>query len=101
MTSPVTRGARDLRRLLREQTCDVRTLDLAGFRRWLAGHRAHWQRDAVFVQRARIRDLRRAHPRLRALEEEPRQAVDGVLLARVQNLVRPCRADRGTGSREA
>jgi hypothetical protein len=41
MTSPVTRGARDLRRLLREQTCDVRTLDLAGFRRWLAGHRAH------------------------------------------------------------
>jgi hypothetical protein len=36
----------------------------------------HWQRVAVFVQRARIRDLRRAHPRLRALEEGPRQAVD-------------------------
>jgi hypothetical protein len=33
----------------------------------------------VFVQCARIRDLRRAHPCLRALEEEPRQAVVSIV----------------------
>src|SRR5205085_1573346 len=76
MSSPVTRGARELSRLLREQTCDVRALDLAGFRRWLGAHLAHWQGDAVFAQRARIRDLRRAHPQLRTLEGRQRRAAD-------------------------
>jgi hypothetical protein len=68
------RGVRALRRLLREQTCDLRGLDLPGFRRWLDRQSAHWQSDPVFLQRARIRDLRRAHPALHPLEKEHRRA---------------------------
>src|SRR5947199_4580927 len=74
MPVPVTRGVRELLRLLREHTFDLRGLDLAGFRRWLDGHLARWQNDPVFVQRTRVRDLRRAHPDLHVLEEEHRRA---------------------------
>jgi hypothetical protein len=73
---PVHRGVHALRRLLAEQTLDLRCLDLPGFRAWLQRHLARWQNDPVFVQRCRIRDLRRAHPRLRVLEEARRQAAD-------------------------
>ncbi|MEW5925863.1 MAG: hypothetical protein AB1941_00080 [Gemmatimonadota bacterium] len=71
---PVARGAAELHRLLRERTLDLRTLDAGGFRRWLALHLARWERDPAFVQRTRIREIRRAHPRLRALETELRAA---------------------------
>jgi hypothetical protein len=70
----VSRGVRPLRRLLREQTWDLRGLDLAGFRCWLDGQLSRWQTDPVFPQRSRIRDLRREHPRLRALERQHRHA---------------------------
>jgi hypothetical protein len=70
----VARGARVLRRLLREQTLDLRGLDLPGFQSWLDRQLAHWRRDPVFVQRVRIRDLRRAHPELTLLEAEHRRA---------------------------
>ncbi len=63
------RGADVLLRLLAGQAFDLRTLDLGGFRDWLAHRLAFWQRDRVFVQRTRIRELRRAHPELRGLEE--------------------------------
>jgi hypothetical protein len=56
-------------------TFDLRTLDPAGFRRWLAMHLARWATDPAFVQRSRVRDLRRAHPDLRRLEEDYRRAV--------------------------
>ena len=72
---PIARGVRPLRRLLRQHTFDIRALDLAGFRRWLDIHLAHWQSDPVFLQRTRIRDLRRPHPELAALEKEYRRAV--------------------------
>jgi hypothetical protein len=72
---PVERGVRALRGLLRERTFDLRQLDVAGFRRWLERHLSHWERDPVFQQRSRIRDLRRAHPELIALEKEHRRAV--------------------------
>jgi hypothetical protein len=72
---PVSRGADELRRLLREQTFDLRRLDPAGFRHWLERLLARWQTDPVFTQRTRIRDLRRTHPRLRPLEREHRDAV--------------------------
>jgi hypothetical protein len=62
------RDPQELRRRLGERTLDLRTLDLAGFRRWLDLQMARWQSDPVFVQRARIRDLRRVHPELRALD---------------------------------
>jgi hypothetical protein len=55
-------------------TFDLRTLDLAGFRRWLDLHLARWASDPAFVQRARVRDLRRAHPDLRRLEADHRRA---------------------------
>lgn len=71
---PVARGAAELHRLLRERTLDLRTLDVGGFRRWLELHLARWERDPVFVQRTRIREIRRARPRLRALEAELRAA---------------------------
>lgn len=72
----VSRGASELRRLLDEQTLDLRTLDLAGFRRWLSSHLERWRNNPVFVERGRIRDLRRAHPALRKLEREQRRAVE-------------------------
>src|SRR5262245_55217805 len=73
MNSPtVTRDADTLVRLLDERTFDLRRLDLDGFRRWLELHLVHWQTRPVFAQRVRVRDLRRAHPRLRLLEEERR-----------------------------
>ena len=49
---------------------DLRTLDLASFRRWLDLHLARWATDPVFVQRSRIRDLRRANPELKQLERD-------------------------------
>ncbi|HEX5747790.1 MAG TPA: hypothetical protein VFZ09_16195 [Archangium sp.] len=70
---PVARGTRELHRLLR-QAVDLRTLDLEGFRRWLTGQLPFWESDPAFVQRARIRDLRRAHPELHALERTCRRA---------------------------
>jgi hypothetical protein len=73
----VTSGVRELRRLLEERTCDVRTLDLGAFRAWLLRRVARWGRDPVFAQRVAIRDLRRAHPPLIALEAEERRAREG------------------------
>ncbi|HET6765088.1 MAG TPA: hypothetical protein VFH27_15490 [Longimicrobiaceae bacterium] len=52
----------------------MRTLDALGFRAWLGMHVERWQRDPVFVQRSRIRDLRRAHPQIRAAERDERRA---------------------------
>jgi len=63
-----------LRRLVAERTFDLRSLDLAGFRRWLDLHLPYWQADAVFAQRARIRDLRTAHPELDRLKRTMRRA---------------------------
>lgn len=64
----------EIDRLLRDRTFDVRGLDPPGFRRWLARQVEHWSADPVFRQRAVIRELRRAHPRLRELEAEHRRA---------------------------
>lgn len=63
-----------LDRLLTEQTNDLRRLDLAGFRRWLGLHLPHWERDPVFTQRVVVRELRRANPAIRELEEQYRRA---------------------------
>jgi hypothetical protein len=54
---------------------DLRQLDVEGFRRWLTHELPRWQADPAFAQRARIRDLRRAHPELRDLERTYRRAV--------------------------
>jgi len=72
----VVRGVAELDRLLREQTSDVRALDSPGFRRWVEAHLARWQCDPVFAQRVRVRDLRRAHPRVGELEAEARRAAE-------------------------
>lgn len=75
MTVPLpARGAAALRRVLEERTLDVRSLDPAGFRRWLALHLSRWERDALFARRCDVRALRRAHPDLRALEAAVREA---------------------------
>src|SRR5690606_31994446 len=63
-----------LRRLLAERLLDLRELDVEGFAVWLDRHRVNWAEDPVFLQRSRIRDLRRAHPELKALEEARRLA---------------------------
>ncbi|MBD0321514.1 MAG: hypothetical protein ICV87_14350, partial [Gemmatimonadetes bacterium] len=67
-------GARALRAMLRERTTDLRRIDAAGFRAWLGGQLPGWRRDPAFVQRERIRDLRRAHPDVRRVEREHRHA---------------------------
>ncbi|HKB04368.1 MAG TPA: hypothetical protein VKD90_19245, partial [Gemmataceae bacterium] len=77
MTDPpgdLIRNPKELRSLLAERTLDLRALDLAGFRRWLDMQIARWQTEPVFVQRARIRDLRTAHPVLRDMEKAYRLA---------------------------
>lgn len=71
---PATRGVVALRRLLREETFDLRELDVPGFRRWLGLHLVRWQRDPIFRQRVRIRNVRREQPSLRSLEREHRAA---------------------------
>jgi hypothetical protein len=70
VAAPVSlvRGADGLERFLRENDRDVRALDLPGFRDWLGHHLRRWERDPVFRQRLRIRDLRRGHPGLARLE---------------------------------
>jgi hypothetical protein len=68
------RDPAELHRRLAERTLDLRTLDLAGFRRWLDLQLARWQSDPVFVQRIQIRDLRKAHPELRELEKAYRRS---------------------------
>lgn len=73
---PVCRGVKALRRVLREQTCDLRELDEAGFRPWLERHLERWKQDAVFAQRVRIRDLRRSCPALAPLEQEYSRLAD-------------------------
>lgn len=74
-SAEVARGRDVLLRLLEERTEDVRSLGSAAeMRRWLEPHLERWARDPVFAQRCRIRDLRRAHPRLLALEAEERRA---------------------------
>jgi hypothetical protein len=70
----VQRGERVLRQLLEEHTLELRGLDLPEFRRWLDRLLGFWRRDPVFMQRARIRDMRRIHPNLRELEREHRHA---------------------------
>lgn len=69
----VSRGTRALRRLLR-QAVEPRGLEVEGFRHWLTRQLAFWQADPVFVQRVRIRELRRAHPWLHELERACRHA---------------------------
>jgi hypothetical protein len=73
-SADLTCGSRQLERLLTERCLDLRALDQAGFRRWLARHLERWQHDPIFNQRLRIRELRRAHPELRALERRLRDA---------------------------
>jgi hypothetical protein len=76
MDSPpiIRRGPDELRRLLSEQTADVREMPVDRFRAWLRLRVEAWQRDPVFVQRCRVRDLRRAHPEIRAAENDERRA---------------------------
>ena len=86
----IDRGVRALRRFLREQAFDLRTADMAGFRRWLQDQQAYWQGDPVFAAWCAIRDLRRGHPELiAALRTHPhvgfivvRSAADGSVAAR-------------------
>src|SRR4051794_3686535 len=75
---PVSCGAVALRRILRDQSFDLRGLDVVGFRAWLGRHLGRWQKDATFVQQVKIRDLRRAKPDLGEQERQVRQltAVD-------------------------
>lgn len=88
------RGRRALQRLLAERCCDVRELDLPGFRRWLAALLGRWRRDPVFRQRVRLRELRRAHPDLveaerryrRALRQDAAGPLFGALAARERQL---------------
>lgn len=70
----VARGADVLHAMLRERTTDLRHVELGEFRAWLGRQLPGWRLDPVFARRERIRDLRRAHPPLRALERERRRA---------------------------
>lgn len=70
----VRRGREALQELLAAQLFDLRELSVDRFPAWLERHLAHWRSDPAFVQRVRIRDIRREHPELNALEAERREA---------------------------
>jgi hypothetical protein len=74
MSGIAERGPAALLQLLSERLRDLRELDVDAFPAWLEPHLASWSSDPVFVQRARIRDLRRTHPDIPALEEARRLA---------------------------
>jgi hypothetical protein len=59
--------------LLRQAT-DLRHFGVEDFRHWLTHQLSLWRKDPVFAQRARIRDLRQAHPELLDLERACRHA---------------------------
>ncbi|OJH37731.1 hypothetical protein [Cystobacter ferrugineus] len=73
-TLHVVRGTRALHRWLK-QAVDLRGLDLDDFRHWLGQQLSRWELEPAFAQRARIRDLRQAHPELLALERTLRHAL--------------------------
>lgn len=103
------RGRRALQRLLDERCCDVRELDPAGFRLWLAALLRRWRRDRVFRQRLLLRGLRRAHPELiqaerrlrRALREDAGGPLFAVLTARERELHDLGRALQGLTAAQA
>jgi hypothetical protein len=74
MSGELERGAPVLRQWLGKRLLDLRDLDAGGFRRWLEPHLSGWSADPVFLQRTRIRDLRRANPELQSLEGERHRA---------------------------
>lgn len=75
-TPDPTRDPAELRRRLAALTFDLRTLDLPGFRQWLERQAVRWAADPVFIQRSRIRDIRRAHPVLRVFEAAARRTAE-------------------------
>jgi hypothetical protein len=78
--APSARGAEALKALLEQQTHDVRHVDVHGFRAWLERHLERWGRDPMFQLRCRVRDIRKADPRIASLEDEQRRvaAADAV-----------------------
>jgi hypothetical protein len=70
----VSRGVGVLRRLLNEETFDLREVDLDGFPEWIERHLVRWQGDPVFLQRRRICELRGGSRELRAAERRHRRA---------------------------
>jgi hypothetical protein len=67
------RGAEALQSLLEQQTHDVRHVDVRGFRAWLDRHLERWGRDPLFQLRCRVREIRKADPRIASLEDEQRR----------------------------
>lgn len=68
------RGSEAIKHLLRTKLHDVRDETPATFARWLHRHLRGWERDRVYKQRVRIREIRRSHPHLQTMEEERRAA---------------------------
>ncbi len=71
----VRRGREAVREVL-EGATDLRFVDAAEFRAWLAEQLPRWRRDPAFARRERLRQIRRAWPRLRELERECRRAAE-------------------------
>lgn len=70
----VVKSQAGLRRVLREDTDDLRAVDgVRDFRRWLGRHLEAWEHDRVYAQRVRLRAIRQAHPTLRTVEKMHRR----------------------------
>ncbi len=67
-------GRSTLALLLRDYNQDFRRLDPPSFGRWLEAHLVHWRKNPIFRQRVEIREIYRAHPRLRQLERDERES---------------------------
>lgn len=64
------RGVEPIRRLLRTKLHDLRAENPETFPGWIGRHLRAWAVDPVFQQRIRIREIRRNHSELQALEQE-------------------------------
>lgn len=87
------RGAPALRRLLDHHLHDLRELDVARFPAWLEPHLERWRRQPAFALREEIRDRRRAHPDLLALERERRAAREAYRASALHDAIEEARRE--------
>ncbi len=66
----VQRGVRALRSHLKNRLFDLRRADFDSFKRWLTKQISYWEKNAAFVARCQIREIRRSHPKLIELERQ-------------------------------
>jgi hypothetical protein len=75
-TSDIHKGVRFLRKYLRENRHDFREMSLEEFKLWVASEISHKNHDPVFLQRCKVRDIKKKHSEpLISLEKALQEAI--------------------------